>query len=77
MGVRIILGSTGGFLGAICLSVVLPVIAALFVKILRNPDLDWIGGVAFILGLLGGTLLGILGGLALTSRVTQKMGIGT
>lgn len=75
LGIRIIFISTGGFLVAVSLSVLLPFMSLFLLKIFRHPTLDYFVGIAFFVGLFGGGALGVCGGAVLSRKVTQRMGI--
>jgi hypothetical protein len=71
---RIILGSTCGLLGSFLLSIALPAATVLALKLLRVSSFDSLMGVAFLAGLPGGAILGVLAGIALARRFNRRMG---
>jgi hypothetical protein len=70
-GVRLILASTGGLFGALCLSVILPMAILLTLKLLNRPTLDWLAAIGFIAGLLGGGVVGAFGGISVARRIRK------
>jgi hypothetical protein len=71
---RIIFGSTGAFLGAILFSVALPVITFSALKLLGSSQFEWLAAIAWIMGLLGGGVVGMLSGVALARLLSARIG---
>jgi hypothetical protein len=67
-------GSTGALLGSLLFSIALPMILLVVLKLVGSSRFEWLAGIAFISGLLGGGVVGIFAGVALARGVSARTG---
>jgi hypothetical protein len=58
LGIWFIVASTASFLGAMSFSVIFPILTLLILKVLNQPDKNWLAVIAWLIGMLAGGIAG-------------------
>jgi hypothetical protein len=73
LGIWFIVASTASFLGAMSLSVIFPILTLLILKVLNQPDKNWLAVIAWLIGMLAGGIAGAFWSASIARKLIGKL----